>query len=251
MTEYVQNSFDIKYAEAWHKKQGDFSSRLAHGLVKFMKDNNLKIKSCLDICCGTGEFIDCMKNVIPICAGNEIAQSMIDFAKQSLPDIKFFYVPDFSNFKSDQKYDLLTCNHDMVNTLHDKAKWLQFFKTCYNSLNKGGHLLFDIYTKEKLDNWKETTYEQTRLIDHVRNVSQAQGLTTINETYYMVVDQFMEPITYTKTFDILIEMGVDTNEVFEMIRKAGFAKVECYDSAMQPLETLEGKGRIHFWCEKK
>jgi len=250
MAEYVQNSFDIKYAEAWHKKQGDFSSRLAHGLVNYMKSHNLKINSCLDVCCGTGEFIDCMKNVIPVCAGNEIAQSMIDYAKGALPDIKFYYIPEMHKFKVDQKYDLITCNHDMVNSLHDKALWQSFFNTCYGALNKGGHLLFDVYTDEKLKNWKETIYEQSRLIDHVRSVNQKDGLCVINEVYYMIGDEFMEPVVYSKTFDILIEMGVPTNEILAMLQKAGFRKVEAFDSKMEPLDSIEGKGRIHFWCEK-
>lgn len=249
MAEYIQNSFDIKYAEAWHKKQGDFSSRLAHGLIDYMKNNNLTIKSCLDVCCGTGEFIDAMKNVVPVCAGNEIAQSMIDYAKQILPDINFYFIPAMENFKSKEKYDLLTCNHDMVNSLLGKDKWLQFFKTCYQTLNKGGHLLFDVYTEEKLNGWTETSYETSRIIDHVRNVEQQHGLCVINETYYMLNEELLQPL-YHKTKDILIEMGVPTAEILEMLTKAGFKNIKFFNSAMQPIDDVAGKARIHFWCEK-
>ena len=142
MEKYKANSFDKNYAKAWSQNEGGFSSQVANNLIKLREKGKLKFSSCLDVLCGTGEFVRIMaKNGIKAEA-TEIAQSMIDVASEAVPTAKFYLTPNIQDFKTKSKYDLISCNHDCVNLMEKFADWTKFFQNAYTHLNKGGALVF-------------------------------------------------------------------------------------------------------------
>ena len=56
--------FDIWYAEAWSRRQGYFSVKIANNLKKKFANEGTKIESVLDVCSGSVEFLNVMNTFV-------------------------------------------------------------------------------------------------------------------------------------------------------------------------------------------
>lgn len=241
MEQYKVSNIDYDYAVAWSLRQGEFSFNLSKNLVNYFNKNGIKVNNCLDICCGTGEFLNTMKKVGAKCTGTEVAQSMIDYNKQKYEDMTFVHTDTLADFKFKEKFDLISCNHDMVNSLETFAEWEKLFKTVKSHLAKDGVFVFDYYTKNKLENWDETIYEQSNDIDYVKQVKPKLGKSVIQETYYIK----KTPEYYHKSTDILVESYYENEQVLESLKKIGFKDIKVLNYSLEPITSLPRANRIH------
>lgn len=247
MENYTANSFDKSYATAWSADQGGFSYQLAQNLLSYLNKNNIPAKTCLDICCGTGEFLGNFSKVGFVCAGTEIAQSMIDFSKEKFPNMNFKLSKKVGDIPIKGKFDVITCNHDVVNFQEKFADWQEMFKNVASSLSKGGVFMFDYYTKKKLENWNEVIFEESDNMDHVRNIRKGiDNKCIISEIYYIKNQEGL----YHKTFDILVEAYFENSEIVEALKKAGFKSVSLVDFSLEPISNPEQRNRIHVIARK-
>lgn len=247
MENYTANSFDKSYAAAWSADQGGFSYQLAQNLLSYLNRNNIPAKTCLDICCGTGEFLGNFAKVGFTCAGTEIAQSMIDFSKEKFPNMTFKLAKKVADIPVKGKFDVITCNHDVVNFQEKFSDWQEMFKNVASSLSKGGVFMFDYYTKKKLENWNEVIFEESDNMDHVRNIRKGiDNKCIISEVYYIKNQEGL----YHKTFDILVEAYFENNEIVEALKKAGFKSVSLVDFSLEPISNPEQRNRIHVIARK-
>lgn len=247
MDKYVKNSFDKNYAAAWSADQGGFSYQLAQNLLAYLNKNNIGAKTCLDICSGTGEFLSYFAKAGFACAGTEIAQSMIDFSKEKYPNITFKIAKSVNDISIKGKFDVITCNHDVVNMQEKFSEWQDMFKNVYSSLSKGGVFMFDYYTKKKLENWNEVCFEESDTMDHVRNIKKGMdNKCVINEIYYIKNEQNL----YQKTFDVLVEAYFENELIVDALKKAGFKDVSLLDFALEPIANAEERNRIHVIARK-
>ena len=247
MEQYVANSFDINYASAWSQDQGGFSSGLAQNLLDYVKKNNIEAKSCLDICSGTGEFLSYFAKNGYTCYGTEVAKSMVDYSRAKFPNINFEVTKNVNEIPFKGKFDIITCNHDMVNTQERFSQWQELFKNVHSSLNKNGIFMFDYYTKKKLENWNEITFEESEDMDHVRFIKKGMdNKCIINETYYIKNNEGL----YNKTFDILVEAYFENSEILEALKKAGFKTVQFLSFSLDPVADIESRNRLHVIARK-
>lgn len=241
------NQLDLDFAKAWDNSQGDFSKNLAEKILNYGNNNRMKFSTALDICCGTSNFLNILNTAGAICFGTEIDQSMIDYSKEKYQSLTFQLtktIPDFS-FKT--KFDLITCNHDMINYLETFDEWVALFKNVIKHLNKKGIFVFDFYTKTKLKDWHETSYSSTDHLDCVLNVK--SGLfdkTVLSYTYYINYEDYM-----IKTKSIATECYYETNAIVDALKKVGFKNVSLVDSNLQPIEDIESAERIHVIAKRK
>lgn len=247
MEQYVSQSFDKNYAVAWSIEQGAFSSQLANNLVSFLEKNKIKAKNCLDICVGTGDFLNYVsKHGIKV-AGTEVAKSMIEFTKEKYPNFEISYTKNIYDFKTKEKFDIVTCNHDMVNTLEKFSEWQELFKNAYNSLSKGGIFMFDFYTKNKLENWNEVSFDENDNMSHIRSIKKGiDNKCIINEIYFIRNNDGL----YERTFDVVVDSYFENSEIVEGLKKAGFKSVELCDFSLAPLSNCENRNRIHVIARK-
>ena len=247
MENYKANSFDKSYAAAWSADQGGFSYQLAQNLLSYLAKNKIAAKSCLDICSGTGEFLNNFAKVGYACAGTEIAKSMIDFSSEKYPNIKFALTKKIGEIPIKGKFDVITCNHDVVNMQEKFSEWQDMFKEVSSSLSKGGVFMFDYYTKKKLENWNEVIFEESDTMDHVRNIKKGiDNKCVINEVYYIKNQEGV----YHKTFDVLVEAYFENSEIVEALKKAGFKTVSLVDFSLEPITNPEQRNRIHVIARK-
>ena len=247
MDNYVANSFDVNYAAAWSSDQGGFSSTLAQNLLAYIQNNNLQYKSCLDIACGTGEFLYHFDKAGYTCYGTEIAKSMVEYSKAKYPNIQFALSKTLYDIPYKTKFDVITCNHDMVNTLERFSEWTELFKNAEKTLNKGGVFMFDFYTEYKLSNWNEVVYEEGEDMDHITQIKKGiDNKCIMNNIYYIKnTDE-----TYKKTFDVEVEAYYKTNEIVDALNKAGFKNVTLCRFSLDPLEDSSTRNRIHVLATK-
>lgn len=241
-------NFDLYYAEAWSRKQGHFSFSLANNLIAFLKAKKIKVKSVLDVCSGSGEFLSVLSNVIPKCVGCDIAESYLNYVKSNHRNIELFKVDNFYNFACKTKFDLISYNHDVVNMFNNFEEWKKCFKNAYGLLNKGGMLMFDFYTEKKLKNWDSTIFEQSDEIDYVSKISNQFGKCVMNEVYYLK----QSTSYYRKTSDIMVETYFPTEDIIDAVKKAGFTKIQPIDKDFNflSMDSLSGLDRIHLLCTK-
>lgn len=240
--------FDKWYAEAWSRKQGGFSERLANTLISYLKSNNRPVKSVLDVCSGSGEFLSRMRNITADCVGIDNADGYLEYARSEYGDVEFKKVENLHEFKLRKKFDLISCNRDVVNMFTNFEKWMTFFKTVYNHLENKGLFMFDFYTEKKLAGWNEVIYEQSNDLDYVSKVSQNNGLCVMSEVYYLKESS----IYYRKTADVMVEAWFKTEDIVKALKEVGFKKVKLVDINLNPLEEkeIQNQTRIHVLAEK-
>lgn len=247
MEQYVSQSFDKNYASAWSVDQGGFSFQLANNLIAYLNKNNISAKTCLDVCSGTGEFLNQLaKNGISG-AGTEVAKSMIEYSSSKYPTTTFTLTKEIYDFKPKSKFDIVTCNHDMINAIEKFSGWQELFKNAHACLNKNGIFMFDFYTKNKLENWNEISFEESDNMDHIRSIKKGMdNKCIINEVYYIKNQDGQ----YQKTFDIVVDAYFENDQIIEALKKSGFKKIELCDFSLSPVSNPETRNRIHIIAHK-
>lgn len=239
-------NFDVWYAEAWSRRQGDFSFNLANNLIRYLKDKNLMIRSVLDICSGSGEFVSVLRNICTDCVGVDNADGYLEYVRPKFPDIEFKKVDLLYEFDLKRKFDLVSCNRDVVNMFTNWTQWQTMFNTVYKHLNKRGIFIFDFYTKNKLDGWTETIFEQGDDLDYISKVSQNNGLCVMNETYYVKETN----ILCRKTGDIMVEAWFETSQIINGLEEAGFRDIKFIDIEFNEIKDYKDLNRIHIIARK-
>lgn len=238
---------DLDFAKAWDNNQGDFSKNLAENIMQYSRDNKKTIKSALDICCGTSNFLSVLLSSGINCAGTEIDQSMIDYSKEKYSDIEYFLSQNVYDINTKGKYDLITCNHDMINYLETFDEWKLLFKNVSKHLDGKGIFMFDFYTKSKLKDWSETSFTSSHWLDCLMNVkSGIYDKTVINYTYYINYQDYM-----VKTKNIVVESCYESSEIINALKGAGFKTILTVDSNFMPITNIDDAERVHVLAMKK
>ena len=237
---------DVDFAKAWDNSQGSFSMKVANNILAYGEQNNIKIRNALDICCGAANLLNIFHSRGIKCAGTETRQGMIDYSKEKYPEIQFVLTKKMSEYPSRQKYDLITCNHDIVNYFENFDEWQEFFRDTYKHLSGGGLFVFDFYTKHKLSNWNDTIFFSSAWLDYLTEVkSGIYDKTRITYTYYINYENYVR-----KTRDIVVDCYFDNEQIFNALKKAGFKNFMIVDEDMNPLEHYEYADRIHIVAKK-
>lgn len=116
-----------------------------------------KESTILDLACGSGTLAILLKLKGYNVEGLDLSSSIIDVAKEkakihhlNIP----FYVDDMTSFKINKKYDVITCFFDSVNFLKDKYYLDKLFENVYNHLNDNGLFIFDVFSNNLLNEYK-------------------------------------------------------------------------------------------------
>lgn len=241
------NQLDLDFAKAWDNNQGNFSSNLARSIIAYANDNNKQIKTALDICFGTANFLRVLNDNGIECYGTEIDKSMLDYSFSKYPNMKFSLAKEIYDIPVKGKFDLITCNHDMINYMENFDEWKMLFKNVEKHLDKNGIFVFDFYTKHKLKNWNETTFESSEWLDCLMSVkSGIYDKTILNYTYYINYRDYM-----VKTKNIVVECYYENEDILDALSKSGFKVAYFADSNLNPLENTEYAERIHVIAMKK
>ena len=203
----------------------------------------VKPKTMLDMCCGTGTMSEFMTREGFEVEGFDLSADMIDIARQKAARKKMsilYEVADAATVDMGRQYDAVFSFFDSFNNMVDKVQLQKAFESAYKHLKPGGSFIFDMNTayafEEKLFNqqdlakttrvryrWKGDWDPQTRLI-HVT-------------MKFWVGDQVFE--------EIHIQRAYGLEETIDMLMEAGFEEIRFFHSyTLQP--PRDKSDRIHF-----
>ena len=120
-------------------------------VIKTVKDNSQGNKG-LDVACGSGILTRLLKKNGFDVTGVDISQDMLNVAQEKSYQEKLnikYLKEDMKSLKSLEKVDFITVINDGLNYVDNKCL-LKTFKNFYNSLKKGGVLIFDVSSAYKL-----------------------------------------------------------------------------------------------------
>lgn len=121
--------------------------------------HHLSFSSILDLACGTGSFLNEFKNVTLRKTGLELSEEMLQEAKKKYPDSDCDYIhADMLNFRSEQKFDLISCLFDSMNYLDSLEKISTCINSAYENLTDSGLFIFDAVSQKSC---KEYFYDYT------------------------------------------------------------------------------------------
>ena len=266
MDNILDSNFSKAFAIAWSENQGGYSETIAKKTLNFAKTQGLKINTVLDICCGSGNFLHEMQLCGKKCTGTEILDSYIEYNRQKFPEMKFIKTNSMLDFDGLETYDLVSCNHDVVNFLPTLADWGTFFKNVYAHLNNGGIFIFDFYTKRRLKGWNEVTYDENEKLDYVKQIiSDNETKTSISNIYYINLNpntnvsndeknyalNDYEHNRYKKTEDTVVEYFFENEDILNQIKKAGYRYLITTDANFAPVSGISDMNRIHIIAIKR
>jgi ubiquinone/menaquinone biosynthesis C-methylase UbiE len=110
---------------------------------------NPQAKNVLELACGTGEILKYLAKNYKV-SGLDASQNMLAIAKKKVSQAKY-YLQDMTNFKIDEKFDVILCVFDSINHLLKFSDWKKLFINVEKHLNKNGVFIFDINTVLKLN----------------------------------------------------------------------------------------------------
>ena len=265
MENVLDTNFSKAFAIAWNENQGGYSENIAKKTLSFAKNQGLRINTVLDICCGSANFLQEMHANGKKCTGTEILDSYIEYNKQKFPDMTFIKTENILDIDNLETYDLISCNHDVVNYLPTLEDWGTLFKKVYAHLNNGGIFIFDYYTKRRLQGWNEVTYDENEKLDYVKSiVSDGETKTTISNIYYINLNpQSNENLDekvyslnnynnkYRRTEDVNVEYFFENEDILNQIKKAGYRYLITTDANFAPVSSISDMNRMHIIAIKR
>lgn len=114
----------------------------------------------LDMACGTGELCDYLQRKEFFCFGVDKDEYAIIEAKEKNCKVDF-KCENFFHVKNDRHFTSISAIHDVVNSIYEEEKLLDFLNKCYSLIFENGFLIFDIITPFGFQTWNDTQI-QTR-----------------------------------------------------------------------------------------
>ena len=223
-------------------EQIEYDQWLAH-IYAVWERFGVNPKTIMDLGCGTGNFLQILENHFDCAIGIDLSESMIKIASQNCKKAKLM-VGNILDFNFDQKFDLITCNYDMINHLNSIQEYIIVFKNVFKHLKQGGLFLFDFNTVEYL---KNSNYQ----------VNQWEDEETIKTGQDIFIDSnhaMFEIKVYDKKNKLLasineVESFYDYKTIELALKDAKFDKIIFCDRDLQETKDFSAK-RLFVICQK-
>jgi SAM-dependent methyltransferase len=191
-----------------------------------------RIKSVLDLACGTGN------STFPWAArgyevvGVDLSEEMLARARQKAQEKKLeaaFLKGDLRNFQLEKKFDLAVCFQDGFNYLLEAAELRQAFQAVFSNLKSGGLFVFDLNFPNRFPlEDEEISFVDEDFLTLIWRVrfSKEQKLWEIEVTGFIKKDENV----YEKFQEKHQEKIYEIYEVLPMLAGAGFTILNTFRS---------------------
>lgn len=233
------------YSDAFCKVYNEFGwnyfpRAFGEQLLVWLRQNQITVKSSLDLACGTGILCEILQEHGIEANGMDFSEGMIAIARESCPEI-CYEVADMIQYRPEKRFDLVTCTGDAMNHIIDLKDVEQIFKNVYSYLNEGGYFIFDILNEQEVSPGEPISLDFSEEIKAQFLITRNQkGIINLRTTVFENGElQFEENITETVH---------DPEAICGLLRKTGFQVLQCGD---QLLEGTENHGTTWFIIAKK
>ena len=212
------------YSEAFCKVYNEFGwnyfpEAFGEQLLLWLKQNQVKVKTSLDLGCGTGVLCEILHAHGMESSGMDFSEGMIEIARKRHPDISY-EVADMVTYRPDKKFDLVTCTGDALNHIMDLNDVNQIFRNIYGYLNDGGYFIFDLLSE------KEVPMEEPIDLEFSEEVK-AQFMVTHDENGHINLKTTVYENDGQQFEENIKEYLQDEQEICSLLIKNGFRLIKC------------------------
>jgi ubiquinone/menaquinone biosynthesis C-methylase UbiE len=195
-------------------------------------NKGLKGKNILEMACGTGNLTKELLRTGYFVDGFDSSEEMLALAGNKLRKYKGLrlFNMDMRNFKMDKNYDAVLAICDSINYILDERDIEKTFANVYRHLKPGGIFIFDLNSEHKLRNilgnnifledrehvfytWENQLDEETGIVDFIL-------------TFFVTDDG----LNYKRFDEVHQERAYRTEDIKELLLKAGFQNIEAYEA---------------------
>lgn len=206
-----------------------YPESFAQLLLRWIEEMEIKVKSMLDLGCGTGVLCGIMQEHSISTHGMDLSTGMIAMAKEKYPNIPFD-VGNMVTWKPENTYDLVTSTCDALNHILDQEDVKKVFRNVYSYVNAGGYFLFDLL--------REGEAEECEPVD----LGELDGKRLQFQIYHpgenlvtLQTDLFDgDALVNTEKIQ---ERLYDPEWIMEELKKAGFSEVQCTDQLLKEYDS--------------
>ena len=202
-----------------------FPEAFGEQLLEWLRQNQVEVKSSLDLACGTGILCEVLQRSGIKAAGMDFSEGMIEIARKNNAEIEY-EVADMITYRPAKQFDLVTCTGDALNHIIDLNNVEQIFRNVYDYLAEGGYFIFDIL------NENEVTPGEPIDLDFSETVK-AQFLITKNQEGIIQLRTKVFENGTLQFEEVISETVHDVTVVCEMLRRIGFDVLQCSDQLLQ------------------
>lgn len=233
------------YSDAFCKVYNEFGwnyfpEAFGEQLLLWLRENQVHVKTSLDLACGTGILCEILhKNGIQA-SGMDFSEGMIEIARKNSPEI-CYEVADMIQYRPKKRFDLVTCTGDALNHIMDLKDVEQIFKNVHGYLNEGGYFIFDILNEKEVSPGEPIPLDFSDTVKAWFTISRdSAGTVNLKTTVYENGElKFEENITETVH---------DPEMICTLLRSSGFQVQKCAD---QLLDGAAAHGTTWFIIAKK
>jgi len=185
-------------------------------------------KKVLDVCCGTGTMCQMLTKEGFNVAGFDLSPGMIEAARQKAAAKKLtirYEVMDAAELDMGDTYDSAYSFFDSLNNILDPNRLQLAFERIAANLSPGGSFIFDMNTAVAFE---EQMFDQENMRSNAKlrykwvgDWNDQTRMITVNMRFWRGGEEFRE--TH-------VQRAYETEEVFDMLRQAGFEQIRAYHS---------------------
>lgn len=227
-----------RYADIYDSiGQRAFGEGIARATLAWLAERQFRPRTVLDLACGTGAatlvFASRGLNATGVDRSAEMLRHAEDAAAIAQLDI-IWVENDIRTFRSDQRFDLVTCFYDAVNYLIEPDDLGRFFRTAFHALETGGYLVFDLNTEhrfmESVGHQIHIAVDRSDLFCIYRTwYIQAERLSPLVVTCFSLVDGAGAEALWQRFDEEHVERAFSIEEVHEELAQAGLEPVGSWD----------------------
>lgn len=212
------------YSDAFCKAYNQFGwnyfpEAFGEQLLEWINQNQVSVKSSLDLGCGTGVLCEILHAQGIESSGMDFSEGMIAIAKERNSEIPY-EVADMITYRPEKQFDLVTCTGDALNHIMRLEDIGKIFENVYTYLTDGGYFIFDIL------NEKEVPMEEPIDLDFSDEVK-AQFMVTHDMEGHVNLKTTVFENGVKKFEENIIEIVHDEKEICKLLVKNGFQVLQC------------------------
>lgn len=221
------------YSDAFCKIYNEFGwnyfpEAFGEQLLTWIRQNQVTVKTSMDLACGTGVLCEILHQAGIKAAGMDFSEGMIAIAKERSPEIDY-EVADMILFRPAKQFDLVTCTGDALNHIIDLKDVAQIFRNVYDYVKEGGYFIFDILNENEVPTAEPFDLDYSDEIRTQFMITQDEkGIINLKtRTYEKGELKFEENIT---------EIVHDPEVICSLLRECGFQVLKCTDHLLEDKE---------------
>ncbi len=215
-----------RYSEVFCKVYNEFGwnyypEAFGEQLLQWIAENNVRIRSSMDLGCGTGVLCEILHAKGIDAAGMDFSEGMIAIARERNGEIPY-EVADMTTYRPERKFDLVTCTGDALNHILALSDVERIFRNVYGYLEDGGYFIFDILNENEVSSEEpfDLPFSET-ILAKFQMLRQEDGVVNLKTQVYENGEfQFEENI-----YERLHDPGMICN----LLKETGFRNITCRD----------------------